>query len=335
MVFAPKALGSRVLDPAVLAEDRRRCLRIGPCGVGEKALYLNSFFLKRRYYLCYEEITRAFKRVAMTRGGFDRKGPFGSMPYLVVVYGNGQEKACNFKREEQVDQLIAEVTKRHPSIRPHSAKAEEKLERARRAEEESFVKEAGADAERACRKLELAAEHLEKQPAIYRALAETAQEKRARAVMKPGILSAAWAMLAAAVFCGVFGGIKLAQRQSMGFYFLLFAAAFAFLVISSRVLPIGRGSRRAVDARWAAAVRDAERHLEGFGDFPVPARYAHPVVIRRMVRAIRQGRAQTETAALEVVKEDLKKLNAGVRVTQAEYDEVVAVKPLFLVCNYE
>ena len=27
-------------------------------------------------------------------------------------------------------------------------------------------------------------------------------------------------------------------------------------------------------------------------DFPVPARYAHPVVLQRMIRVLREGRAQ-------------------------------------------
>jgi len=37
---------------------------------------------------------------------------------------------------------------------------------------------------------------------------------------------------------------------------------------------------------------------------------------------------------LEVVKEDLKKLNADVKVEQEEYEEVVAIKPMFLAENY-
>ena len=54
-----------------------------------------------------------------------------------------------------------------------------------------------------------------------------------------------------------------------------------------------------------------------------------------MIRVLREGRAQNAAEALTVVKEDLKKLNSSVTVSQKEYDEVVAVKPMFLVCNYE
>lgn len=49
-----------------------------------------------------------------------------------------------------------------------------------------------------------------------------------------------------------------------------------------------------------------------------------------MQRVIEEGRAVTAEQALEVVKADLKALNADVEVSQEEYDEVVAIKPMFL-----
>ena len=39
--------------------------------------------------------------------------------------------------------------------------------------------------------------------------------------------------------------------------------------------------------------------------------------------------------AMEVLKADLKALNADVQVEQEEYDEVVVIKPLFLVSDYQ
>ena len=54
-----------------------------------------------------------------------------------------------------------------------------------------------------------------------------------------------------------------------------------------------------------------------------------------MQRVIIQGRAQTAQQALEIVKADLKALNADVQVSQEEYDEVVAIKPMFLNAAYE
>ena len=49
---------------------------------------------------------------------------------------------------------------------------------------------------------------------------------------------------------------------------------------------------------------------------------------------IEEGRAERIPDALEAVKQDLKALNSGVEVDQQEYDEVVAVKALFLNEDY-
>ena len=66
--------------------------------MGKKALYLNSFYIDRRYYLPYTSITRVFKRVAMSAGGFTGKGMFASMAYLVVEYDGGKQKQCTASR---------------------------------------------------------------------------------------------------------------------------------------------------------------------------------------------------------------------------------------------
>ena len=74
MLFKPARLGGAALDPDALAADKKNCKKFGPCGVGEKALYLNSFYIDRRYYITYPAVTRVFKRVAMSQGGFSPKG---------------------------------------------------------------------------------------------------------------------------------------------------------------------------------------------------------------------------------------------------------------------
>ena len=53
-----------------------------------------------------------------------------------------------------------------------------------------------------------------------------------------------------------------------------------------------------------------------------------------MIRILREGRAQSRDEALDVLKSDLRALTADVQVEQEEYDEVVTVKPLFLVSDY-
>ena len=39
--------------------------------------------------------------------------------------------------------------------------------------------------------------------------------------------------------------------------------------------------------------------------------------------------------AWRVMKEELKAINASVTVSQTEYDEITAIKPMFLICDYE
>ena len=111
MLFHPAQLGLAHLDKATLEADKKACKKIGPCGVGKKALYLNSFYIDRRYYLPYGSISRVFKRVAMSEGGFSGKGMFASMAYLVVEYDGGKQKQCNFKDERDVDTLLALLAK--------------------------------------------------------------------------------------------------------------------------------------------------------------------------------------------------------------------------------
>ena len=106
MIFKPHPL-SAPLPASELEEDKKHCKKFGPCGVGEKAIYLNSFFLERRYYIPFTSVQRVYKRLAMSKGGFTGKGLFATIPYLVVEYDNGKEQQCNFKFEENVDQLLS------------------------------------------------------------------------------------------------------------------------------------------------------------------------------------------------------------------------------------
>ena len=95
----------------------------------QKSLYLNSFYIDRRYYLPYTSITRVFKRVAMSAGGFTGKGMFASMAYLVVEYDGGKQKQCNFKDERDVDALLELLAKQQPQIRLLSAAGEQALQK--------------------------------------------------------------------------------------------------------------------------------------------------------------------------------------------------------------
>lgn len=334
MIFKPAPLGFARLDPNALAEDKKNCKKIGPCGLGEKAIYLNSFYIDRRYYLPYSSITRVFKRVAMSKGGFSGKGMFASIPYLVVEYDGGKQKQCNFKYEEQVDQILAELEKTRPQIKRVSAAAEERLAK-RDAELAAQRKpELSPQARKNVEELQRAAEYLEKRPELSLELSQSASRKRAYLRSSPSYRWVAMAITVLGAVALVYGIWSLVHKGSFAIYFTLFGLAAIFLFSGFSVLPTSRNNKTSVMKRADRAVEAMERYLADYSDFPLPARYAHPVVLRRMQRAIEQGRAVWPAEALEVVKNDLKALNADVQVSQEEYDEVVAIKPMFLNAEY-
>ena len=82
MFLKPAKLGEKEIPESILSEDKKHCKKIGPCGIGKEALYLNSFYLERRFYIPVSSVSRVFKRVAMSKGGFTGKGLFATMPYL-------------------------------------------------------------------------------------------------------------------------------------------------------------------------------------------------------------------------------------------------------------
>ena len=308
MLFAPVRLGSTALSAEVLTADVKNCKHFGPCGVGEKALYLNGFLFDRHYYVALGDIRRVFKRVAMSKGGFTGNGVFGAIPYLVVEYGDGTQKQCTFKREDNVDDLLAYLAKVCPGLPLHSVQAEQRL--ARKAQEE-------------------AVRYLD----VLTPEAQAAREKleKQKPPKKPGRV--ALAIVLAGLIAAVYGVIAWRRQEGFGMYFTLLGLAVVFLFSGTQVIPTMKNNKRAVTAAWEQAQKDMAGVLPEH--FPLPARYAHPVVLDRMIRVLREGRAQSAEEALAVVKADLKALNADVQVSQEEYDEVVAIKPMFLVSDYE
>lgn len=331
MIFKPVQLGRQALDPETLAADKKHCRPFGPCGVGEKALYLNSFYLDRRYYVTYPSIQRVFKRVAMSRGGFSRKGIFASIPYLVVQYDGGREKQCNFKYEEQVDQLLACLAQQHPEIKRVSADAEARLERRERERAARKKADLSPEARASIRTLEQAAVFLDQRPELTEELSLAARRKRAYLCSKP---SYRWVALAitllglAALVLGLW--LILRGQGNFGAYFALFGLAAIFLFSGASVLPTSQNNRKAVMGRADRALQAMEEALRSCPSFPVPARYAHPIVLKWMIRAIEEGRAVQPSEALDAVKQELKALNADVEVDEEEYEEVVAIKAMFL-----
>ena len=304
MLFKPAQLGLARLDSAELEADRKACKKIGPCGVGKKALYLNSFYIDRRYYLPYTSITRVFKRVAMSAGGFTGKGMFASMAYLVVEYDGGKQKQCNFKDERDVDALLELLAKQQPQIRLLSAAGEQALQK--KAEEKAARKlpELSDDAKHTVTVLRRAKEYLDAKPELSNELSAAQRRKRAQLKSKP-----------------VYRYVALA----------------IFLFSSYNMLPTAHNNNSAIMKRADqadAAMAEYVKHYPN-GSFPVPSCYAHPIVLKRMIDAVEEGQAVTTAEALDAVKARLQAVNADVQVEQEEYDEIVAIKALFLNHDYQ
>ena len=335
MILTPSPIGSRTLTPEVLKADRKLSRKFGPCGVGKEALYMGTNYIDRCFYIPWKEVKRVFKRVAMSQGAYTGRGAFGALAYLVVQFGNGKEKQSRFRHEADVDRLLAVVEKEHPAIPTHSAKAERKLADAEAREENRYLKELSPEAEDAVREISQAKVFLEQRPSLSNVLAAAAKQKRIVDNIKPGYRIAGIVMAVVSILAVIYGVWALTQHRTAATYFLLGGAALFFFALSANMLPNKWNSKKRGQADWDAALGEMREYLAEKPGFPVPAQYAHPVVLDRMIRALREGKAKSIEQSYSVMKKELKALNSSVKVSQSEHDEVVAIKPLFLVCDYQ
>ena len=338
MLFKPAQLGLARLDSAELEADRKACKKIGPCGVGKKALYLNSFYIDRRYYLPYTSITRVFKRVAMSAGGFTGKGMFASMAYLVVEYDGGKQKQCNFKDERDVDKLLEVLAKEQPQIPLLSEAGEQALQKKEAEKAARKLPELTDEAKHSVTVLRKAKEYLEEKPELAEELSAAERRKRAQLQSKPVYRYVALAIFVFGIVSAAYGLYAVTNHVgNYGIYFALFGFAAIFLFSSYNMLPTARNNNNAIMKRAdkaEAAMAEYVKHYPN-GAFPVPSCYAHPIVLKQMTDAIEEGRAVTVPEALDAVKKRLQALNADVQVEQEEYDEVVVIKAMFLNHDYQ
>ena len=338
MIFKPAQLGMAKLDQQELVEDKKSCKKIGPCGVGKKALYLNSFYIDRRYYLPYGSISRVFKRVAMSSGGFTGKGMFASMAYLVVEYDGGKQKQCNFKDERDVDTLLALLAKEQPQIKLLSAAGEQVLEKKEAEKAARKLPELSKDAQHSLTVLKKAKEYLEAKPEIAEELSAAERRKRAQLKSKPVYKYVALIISLFGVVAAAYGIHSLLTHSgNYGIYFALFGFAAIFLFSSYNMMPTARNNHNAIMKRAERAEAAMAEYIKAYpgNNFPVPSTYAHPVVLKQMRDAVEEGRAVTAAEALDAVKHRLQEVNADVQVEQEEYDEIVQIKAMFLNHNYE
>ncbi len=338
MIFRPAQLGMAKLDRLELEQDKKACRKIGPCGVGKKALYLNSFYIDRRYYLPYGSISRVFKRVAMSSGGFTGKGMFASMAYLVVEYDGGKQKQCNFKDERDVDKLLEVLAKEQPQIPLLSEAGEQALQKKEAEKAARKLPELTDEAKHSVTVLRKAKEYLEEKPELAEELSAAERRKRAQLQSKPVYRYVALAIFVFGIVSAAYGLYAVTNHVgNYGIYFALFGFAAIFLFSSYNMLPTARNNHNAIMKRAEkaeAAMAEYVKHYPG-GAFPVPSFYAHPIVLKQMTDAIEEGRAVTVPEALDAVEKRLQALNADVQVEQEEYDEVVAIKAMFLNHDYQ
>ena len=338
MLFKPAQLGLAKLGAAELEADKKACKKIGPCGVGKKALYLNSFYIDRCYYLPYGSISRVFKRVAMSSGGFTGKGMFASMAYLVVEYDGGKQKQCNFKDERDVDKLLEVLAKEQPQIPLLSEAGEQALQKKEAEKAARKLPELTDEAKHSVTVLRKAKEYLEEKPELAEELSAAERRKRAQLQSKPVYRYVALAIFVFGIVSAAYGLYAVTNHVgNYGIYFALFGFAAIFLFSSYNMLPTARNNNNAIMKRAdkaEAAMAEYVKHYPN-GAFPVPSCYAHPIVLKQMTDAIEEGRAVTVPEALDAVEARLKSLNADVQVEQEEYDEVVVIKAMFLNHDYQ
>ena len=338
MIFRPAQLGMAKLDRLELEQDKKACRKIGPCGVGKKALYLNSFYIDRRYYLPYGSISRVFKRVAMSSGGFTGKGMFASMAYIVVEYDGGKQKQCNFKDERDVDKLLEVLAKEQPQIPLLSEAGEQALQKKEAEKAARKLPELTDEAKHSVTVLRKAKEYLEEKPELAEELSAAERRKRAQLQSKPVYRYVALAIFVFGIVSAAYGLYAVTNHVgNYGIYFALFGFAAIFLFSSYNMLPTARNNNNAIMKRAdkaEAAMAEYVKHYPN-GAFPVPSRYAHPIVLKQMTDAIEEGRAVTVPEALDAVEKRLQALNADVQVEQEEYDEVVVIKAMFLNHDYQ
>ncbi|WP_418764780.1 hypothetical protein [Mailhella sp.] len=336
LYFKPARLGDVGLGDDELKKDRKTCLAFGPCGVGDRALYLNSLFLDRRFYVPVANVRRAYKRVAISKGAFTGKGIFGSIPYLVVEYGKGESVQCTFKHENHVDMMLAEIQRRFPHIKTMSEAAARKMAEARAAEEARYKKDLSPVALASLERLRQAREFLEKRPDLATRLAAASKARRVDQLTNPTHKWIALAVFCLALIASAYGAYTwLSGAGDYGMYITLAGLAALFFFAGANVLPTARNNSRAIAAALDKARKDMAEYIGEYPDFPLPARYAHPATLSRMMRSIREGRSETVPDAYEDMKVVLRSLNSDVRVSQTEYDEVVAIKPMFLLEDYK
>lgn len=330
-----KPLGSRTLSKEELREDKKTITRYDQCGLGKKAIYVGGKLLPRRFYIPYEAVTHVYRRVAVSPGS--GKGFLTPVLYIVIRYDDGREAVSSFRYITDADKMMEQIQKHHPSICLLSPDGEKKKKEKEALEERirqnALSKEAQADKTA----LEKARRYLEMKPALYAKLAGVARVKRTADLIDPKWQILTFTLLILGLALIVLGAVfaKLGANRDMMIIMMLLGAALMFMMGNSKILPTRKRNRRKLQKDYEAALLEMETYLKAYDGFPVDPHYAHPYVLTRLIRILQEQRADNCEAAMAVLKDELKAADHTVALTGDDYKEVVTIKPLFLVNDYQ
>lgn len=214
-------------------------------------------------------VTRVYKRVAMSKGGFSGKGIFATLSYLVVEFDGGQ-KVCNFKYEQQVDEFLSVIRAEHPSIPCVSAAAEQRIaeEKARREEEERNRPPMSAQAEKTVQALDNAIDYLERRPELTERLSAAAKRRRNFQCTNGSYRWAAMAITLLGFAALAYGIVSFVRHGSFSIYFTLFGLAAIFTFAGFSVLPTARNNRTSIMQNDAQAQEKMQAYLADYMNFP-------------------------------------------------------------------
>lgn len=106
--IARQALSDAKLSAEELKADMETVTKYEDCGLGRKALYLKKGLFPRMCYIPYGNVERIFKRLAVSKGYYEGR-VYGTISYIVVLYGGGKEKVVRFRNEQNLNSMLSEI----------------------------------------------------------------------------------------------------------------------------------------------------------------------------------------------------------------------------------
>lgn len=330
-----KQICGDIIDKSILKNDKKNGKKIENVVIGKKCIYPGNYFFSGCYAVPFSEIKRLYKRIAMSKGGFTGKGLFGSMPYLVIETNENVEKVYRLKHEENVDKIVKHIELNFQNIKTISENVENQLRQIREERQKRKKKNLSEEAISSIEKLKKRLEFLNKNPDIFFEYSAAAKRKRAFTLTKGAYGFFALAISIVGLLALAFGIVVFVKGGQYGLYCALFGLAAIFLFSSYSVLPTRANNKKQIFERYDVAKKSVETFLAPLTDLEIPKKYVHPATISRMILAIEEGRAENIEEAFEEVKRELKNMNNTTSLYQDEYNEVMSIKPIFLIEDYQ